>query len=183
MKTVVYLGLGANLGDRESNLIKALEMLAEGVRMEAVSSLYETEPMGYLEQPRFLNIVCRGTTPLEPQRLLALAKKIEGSLGRVASFPNAPRPIDIDILFYGDSAIDTPELVIPHPRIAERAFVLVPLAELAPELAHPLTGHTVKSMLAEVNGREGVVRREWSGAPRWAIGKHPAFPHQPRRPR
>lgn len=161
---MVYLGLGANVGDREGNLVRALEMLGEGVRVQAVSSLYETEPVGYTDQPWFLNIVCRGTTSWEALQLLALVKRIEASLGRVPSFPNAPRPIDVDILLYGDSTIDMPELTVPHPRMAERAFVLVPLVELAPELVHPTMGKTVESMLAEVRGREGVVRRRWSGA-------------------
>ena len=152
----VYLGLGSNLGDRESNLTKALELLAEKVRLEQVSSLYETEPVGYREQPQFLNAVCRVSTSLGPEQLLILIKGIEMTLGRAASFPNAPRPIDIDILLYGNQVIDTPQLTIPHPRLEEQAFVLVPLAELAPELTHPVSGRKVKELVGRVKGKGGV---------------------------
>lgn len=157
----VYLGLGSNLGERWENMARAVERLAEEMSIERVSSSYETEPVGYLEQPCFLNAVLRAETNLMPRRLLDLIKAIETDLGRVPSFPNAPRPIDIDILFYGDEVIQLPDLVVPHPRIAERAFVLVPLAEIAAELVHPGTRRTVAEMLAEVPGREGVERSDY----------------------
>jgi len=152
----VYLGLGANLGDRQANLARALKLLGERLHVELVSSIYETEPVGYAEQPLFLNAVCRAQTELGPLQLLSLVKGIEASLGRVPSFPNAPRPIDIDIIFYGDLIMETPDLTIPHPRLEERAFVLIPLLEVAPDLRHPVSGEHIKDLAARVGGREGV---------------------------
>ncbi len=152
----VYLGLGSNLGDRQANLARALKLLGERLHIELVSSLYETEPVDYAEQPLFLNAICRAQTELGPMQLLSLVKGIEASLGRVPSFPNAPRPIDIDIIFYGDLIMETPDLTIPHPRLEERAFVLIPLLEIAPDLRHPVSGENVKDLAARVGGREGV---------------------------
>jgi 2-amino-4-hydroxy-6-hydroxymethyldihydropteridine diphosphokinase len=131
----VYIAFGGNVGDREANLRAALQLLREHVQVEAVSSLYETEPAYVLDQPRFLNGVLRGATRLEPMELLRALKEIEAALGRRPGLRNGPRPVDLDILRYGDVSLATPELTIPHPRIAERPFVLVPLAEIAPELA------------------------------------------------
>ncbi len=156
----VYLGLGSNLGDRQHNLIKAIELLAQQMRVEQMSSLYETEPVGYSEQARFLNAVCQVTTSLTPEELLSLVKEIEAALGRVPSFPNAPRPIDIDILFYANQVIHSPQLTIPHPRLEERAFVLVPLVEIAPELIHPVSRRTVRELVRRVEGLEGV--KKWN---------------------
>ncbi|MBE0415020.1 MAG: 2-amino-4-hydroxy-6-hydroxymethyldihydropteridine diphosphokinase [Dehalococcoidia bacterium] len=152
----VYLGLGSNLGDRKANLEKALQLLSERLAIEQISSLYETAPVGHEEQSLFLNVVCRTQTDLEPFQLLSLIKGIEVSLGRVPSFPNAPRPIDVDILFYGDLVMETPELTIPHPRIKERAFVLIPLFELDAALLHPPSGERISALAARVPGREGV---------------------------
>ncbi len=151
-----YLGLGSNLGDREDNLGRALARLCTRVSLKAVSSIYETEPVGYEEQPLFLNLVCRIATGLSPGDLLQLAKEIEASMGRTASFVNAPRPIDIDILIYGDRVMETRELTVPHPRLNERAFVLVPLAEIAPDLVVPGLRQSIACLAAEVDGRGGV---------------------------
>jgi len=158
----VYLGLGSNLGDRKQNLSQALKLLSKQVVVEQVSSVYETEPVGYKSQPLFLNAVCRVSTELNPKQLLRLAKKIEAKLGRKPGFPNAPRPIDIDILFYGDEVFGSKELTVPHPRLAERAFVLVPLAEIAPNLIHPVSSKTVKDLLSNLGAITGV--RRWAEA-------------------
>lgn len=157
----VYLSLGSNLGNRQDNLDWALNFLSQRLRVEKVSSVYDTEPLGNTDQPRFLNLVCQVSTGLEPMALLALAKGIERKLGRLPHTSNAPRPIDIDILFYGDQVIKTPELVIPHPRLSERAFVLAPLAEVAPNLVHPVNGKTIKELKKELHGgMQGVLKWE-----------------------
>ena len=156
----VYLGLGSNMGDRQENLDRALGFLSQRLRVEKVSSVYDTEPVGNVNQPRFLNQVCQVYTSLAPTELLSLAKGIERKLGRVPGKPNAPRPIDIDILFYGDQIIETPELVIPHPRLTERAFVLIPLAEIAPDLVHPVNGNTIKELKKGVTEVQGVFKWE-----------------------
>lgn len=152
----VYLSLGSNMGNREENLKKALGFLSERTQLEKLSSVYDTTPVGNENQPRFLNMVCRVSTMLQPVALLTMIKDVENKLGRRPKTHNLPRPIDIDILFYGDQIISTPDLVIPHPRLHERAFVLVPLIEIAPDLVHPVNKHMVKALLKSV-GKNGVV--------------------------
>ncbi len=159
MKTV-FLSLGANLGERERYIEDAIRLLEEaGVHILRRSHLYETEPQGLRNQPWFLNLVVEAETDLLPKRLLAAALKVERQLGRKRLQPNGPRTIDIDILFHGSAVVDTEELKVPHPRLAERRFVLEPLAELAPDLRHPVTRRTVREMLATVTGQQ-VRRRE-----------------------
>jgi GTP cyclohydrolase-4 len=153
---IVYLCLGSNLGDMKKNLMQALESLSEQVRIEKISSLYQTEPVGYKEQPDFLNAVCRCSTELRPSQLLEFVKKIEAAMGRVSSFKDAPRPIDIDILLYDNEIVESPALTIPHPRLAERAFVLVPFVEIEPDVPHPVTGQTVREMRDELGPVKGV---------------------------
>jgi len=155
-KVAIYLALGSNLGDRMGNLTSAVERLSQKMTIKKVSSVYETEPVYYEEQPLYLNAVLSAVTELEPFALLRFVKSIESDLGRQPSFRNAPRLIDIDILFYGDLVVQTEELTIPHPGIVERAFVLAPLAEIAPELIHPVIHEKVEDLLAMVNGLGGV---------------------------
>ncbi|MFN3741509.1 MAG: 2-amino-4-hydroxy-6-hydroxymethyldihydropteridine diphosphokinase [Anaerolineales bacterium] len=150
----VLLALGTNLGDRLENLRRALDCLAAKVQIVRVSSVYETPPWGYTEQPPFLNLVLSGQTELEPQPLLEFLKSCEQALGRWPTFRYGPRLIDLDILAYEDRILETPTLTLPHPHLHERAFVLVPLHEIAPNWTHPRLGKSVSELLAtcEVGG-------------------------------
>lgn len=154
-----YLGLGSNMEAREENLDRALDLLSQRMRVGKVSSIYDTDPVGNINQPRFLNMVCQVFTRLAPEGLLALAKGIESKMGRFSK-SNEPRPIDIDILLYGEKVMETPELVIPHPRMTQRAFVLVPLSEIAPDLVHPVSGKTMKELLKAIKEVQGVFKWE-----------------------
>jgi 6-pyruvoyltetrahydropterin/6-carboxytetrahydropterin synthase len=167
---MVYLGLGSNLGDREANLRHALGLLSTNVKIEKISPVYDTMPIGITDQPRFLNLVCKGTTLLSPSNLLTCVKSIEKQMGRVSGPRNSLRPIDIDILFYGDFVVETPELVIPHSRLQERAFVLAPLTDITPKLKHPINGKTVSRLLRELKRTKGdAVKRLESGGAMYEI--------------
>ncbi len=147
---------GSNLGDRHANLERAVALLSHEMKVEAVSSVYETEPVGYTQQPHFLNAACRVCTGLGPRELLGLVKQIEVAMGRTFSFRHAPRIIDVDILLYDKLVMDSLDLVIPHPELANRAFVLIPLAEIAAAIVHPVLGKSISQLMTEVSGKEGV---------------------------
>jgi len=147
LKTV-YLSLGSNVGNRQANLKAAVAALEPArIHVLRASPIYETEPVENTNQPRFLNLVIEAETKLFPEQLLQRTLKIEQNLGRVRRIPKGPRTIDIDILFYGKTIVQSATLEIPHPRLAERRFVLAPLADLAPDFRHPLTGRSVREML------------------------------------
>jgi len=147
----VYIALGSNLGDRVENLLLARERIVSAhVRLSRASSIYETAPREVVEQPWFLNQVVAAETTLFPRQLLARLMRIEQEMGRQRTVDKGPRLIDLDILLFGDAVIHTSGLEIPHPRMAERRFVLEPLADLAPEIRPPRSRHTVREMLARV---------------------------------
>ena len=154
--SVAFLGLGTNLDDRKENLRKAIEAIALKLSVCKQSSIYETAAWGYTDQPDFLNQVIEVETDLTPLRLLNFLKRTEVELGRIENFRYGPRLIDIDILFYDDLVKNTSRLQIPHPRIPERAFVLVPLNEIAPSLEHPVLGKTITELLEDVPDKAGV---------------------------
>ncbi len=154
---IAYLSAGSNLGDRRSNLERAAAALAATCVVRRVSSCFSTEPVGYTNQPWFLNVALELETALEPMGLLDLCLEIESSLGRERPFPEAPRTLDLDILLVGDLIIDEPRLRIPHPRMAERKFVLVPMVEIAPDAVHPVLHKTMRELLDHCTDRSTVL--------------------------
>jgi 2-amino-4-hydroxy-6-hydroxymethyldihydropteridine diphosphokinase len=156
---MVYLSLGSNMGDREGNLRDAIaELPHAGAAVTKLSSFYETEPVDLREQPWFLNCALQATTEVPPLDLLRALRTIESRMGSKKLVPKGPRLIDLDILLYGDETIDTPELQVPHPRMLSRKFVLIPLAEIAPNLKHPSWKETASRLLADLPD-SSVVRR------------------------
>lgn len=160
MGKVAYIGLGSNIGDRAANLKRALNLLKarQGLKVKKASSLYEAEPVGLKGQPWFLNAVVEVETSLSPEGLFKVCQEIEAEMGRRRESRGGPRVIDLDILLYGDSIIDEEDLKIPHPRMHTRRFVLVPLAEIAPEAIHPAFKKTASSLLGELKDEHQVRR-------------------------
>ena len=150
---IAYIALGSNLGDRARHMREAIQKLKPGMMVEAVSSIYETEPQYVQEQPAFYNAVVRVQTDMPPEDLLAHLKNIEKEVGRTTTFRNGPRVIDLDILLYDDRQMDSPSLTIPHPRMHERAFVLAPLVAIAPDIIHPSLNVPVRTLLQQLTQR------------------------------
>ena len=158
MKTV-YLSLGSNMGSPRAQIEEAIRRLPEaGVEVRRVSSFYKTEPVEVRSQPWFVNCVVEGATELVPMRLLEALKSLERTLGRQPGTPKGPRPIDIDILLYENVVVRSPGLTIPHSRLTERRFVLIPLREIAPRVVHPVTGFTVSELLSKTADRSRIIR-------------------------
>lgn len=148
----IYLSLGTNLGNKKENLTHAVQLLSEKIDILKTSSFYETEPVGYKDQPWFMNIVVEGTTHLSPEDLLVFTQSIEQAMKRVKTIVNGPRIIDVDILLYESVKINTETLIIPHPRMTERAFVMYPLFEISPDLI--IDGKSLKNMMESFKGEE-----------------------------
>lgn len=163
MPTIAYIGLGSNQGDKIANCRSAIELLAKSGHVVRASSLYCTEPMGYAEQDDFVNAVVELETGLSPEALLNQCRAIEEELGRVRTIHWGPRTIDVDILLYGATMIETPELTIPHSLLHTRRFVLVPLCEIAPQVFHPKLQKTASDLLLNLHDHQRVTRCDKNG--------------------
>jgi 2-amino-4-hydroxy-6-hydroxymethyldihydropteridine diphosphokinase len=157
---IAYVGLGSNIGDKAGNMMRALEILGQfdGLKVTKISSFYETEPVGYEDQNWFVNAVAQIETIFPPEELLSMLKKTEQVIGRRETIRWGPREIDLDLLMYDQLCFDSPDLVIPHPRMHERAFVLVPLVEIVPDQVHPILKKTVTELLTELQPQKFVKR-------------------------
>ena len=165
MKSEVYLGLGSNLGDKVDNLTQGVRLISEWLGEVEPSSIYETTPMGFSNQPGFFNAACCLRTRASPFELMHTIRKIETTVGRHRTFVNAPRTLDVDILLFGRTVIETLPVVAPHPRLAERSFALAPLVEIAANLMHPTLGLSMAELLSQLpcEPRHVVMpKREWS---------------------
>lgn len=160
---IAYIGLGSNLGDRTATLREAVRRLREWGNVLAVSSLYETEPVGYLDQSPFINAAVILETLCPPTTLMAAILVIENRLGRERPFRNAPRTLDLDLLLIDDLVLDQPDLILPHPCLHGRAFVLVPLAEIAPAVVHPILERPVSALLSDLDAPSGIALRQGPG--------------------
>lgn len=158
MSVIAYIGIGSNVGDREANCRKAIQLLAEAGRVAGISSFYRTEPVGYHEQEDFINAVAAIETDRTPDDLLRVCHAIEDRLGRKRGLRWGPRTADLDILLYGSQVVNQPGLAIPHPRMATRKFVLVPLAEIAPDAVNPQLHRTAAQLLDELHDRHMVMK-------------------------
>ena len=154
LMAVIFLGLGSNLGDRCKNIMQTMAELSKVIEVTKESSIIETLPMYDLEQPPFMNAVLEASTELSPSTLIALTKALERKMGRIKTRPYGPRVIDIDILYYDDNIINSDDLTIPHPLIAERDFVLRPMSEIAPSFRCPVSGKSIRQMLQELESAE-----------------------------
>jgi 2-amino-4-hydroxy-6-hydroxymethyldihydropteridine diphosphokinase len=159
MDHIVYIALGSNLGNRLANLNSAIDNFSPQMKVVKKSNVYETPPWGFTDQPAFLNQVVKAETYMQPEPLLHHLKRLEVALGRVPGFQNGPRSIDLDILFFDDMILDSPALKVPHPRMHERAFVLVPLVDLEPDLIHPALNESVSVLLRKVD-QNGIQKYE-----------------------
>ena len=151
--TIAYIGIGSNLGDKEHNIKKSIDLIKEKSKILEISRLYKTEPVGYKNQDKFLNCAIKIKTELKPIELLGFLQSIEKRLGRIRTIKNGPRTIDLDILFYGIEIINENNLIVPHPRLHEREFVLEPLEDISPNFIHPVLRKSIKELVSD-GGRQ-----------------------------